>query len=354
MIVLPEDAEELAKLGTWAFDLEAGVGRWSAGMCRIHGVDPCEEMDSEAMLAFVHPDDAPRLTRMIDDLRSDPSVVPDEGIVIQYRALRPSGETREVRVHGRVVAGIWQGVAQDVSDQRIAERELQAHYAIGQTVREWVSFEEGLVSLLRRLGTALGYPIGVLWTPHEDGMRAKVSWSAPELSASLFETTTMSTTLPPGVGIPAHVFETERPVILDDLVGYLDEERAEAARGLGLQSRMAFPVVDGGPPLAVIALYSVDRRDWPPRMHDTLADLGQRLAGFLNQRRAEFKPRRLSDRELQILRLASNGLSSRLIGEQLFISPATVKTHFEHIYEKLGVGDRTAAVAFGLRTGLIS
>ncbi|MEA2285186.1 MAG: two-component system, NarL family, nitrate/nitrite response regulator NarL, partial [Solirubrobacteraceae bacterium] len=41
------------------------------------------------------------------------------------------------------------------------------------------------------------------------------------------------------------------------------------------------------------------------------------------------------------------------IAEQLFLSPATVKTHFEHIYEKLGVGDRAAAVAQALRTGLI-
>jgi DNA-binding NarL/FixJ family response regulator len=31
-----------------------------------------------------------------------------------------------------------------------------------------------------------------------------------------------------------------------------------------------------------------------------------------------------------------------------------VKTHFEHIYEKLGVGDRTAAVAFALRTRIIN
>jgi two-component system nitrate/nitrite response regulator NarL len=36
------------------------------------------------------------------------------------------------------------------------------------------------------------------------------------------------------------------------------------------------------------------------------------------------------------------------------VSPSTVKTHFENIYEKLGVGDRAAAVAHALRIGLIS
>jgi two-component system nitrate/nitrite response regulator NarL len=55
-----------------------------------------------------------------------------------------------------------------------------------------------------------------------------------------------------------------------------------------------------------------------------------------------------------VLQLASEGLSGPLIAERLFIAPATVKTHFDHIYEKLGVGDRAGAVGHALRTGLIS
>ena len=47
-------------------------------------------------------------------------------------------------------------------------------------------------------------------------------------------------------------------------------------------------------------------------------------------------------------------MTGPVIAERLVLSPATVKTHFEHVYEKLGVGDRAAAVAHGLRVGLIS
>ena len=64
-------------------------------------------------------------------------------------------------------------------------------------------------------------------------------------------------------------------------------------------------------------------------------------------------PRTLSEREIEVLRLAAEGASGPAIAEQLVLSPATVKTHFEHIYEKLGVGDRAAAVAYALRSGLI-
>jgi DNA-binding NarL/FixJ family response regulator len=62
----------------------------------------------------------------------------------------------------------------------------------------------------------------------------------------------------------------------------------------------------------------------------------------------------LSDRELEILQLVGDGLSNKEIADRLFISIQTVKTHITHIFEKLGVKDRTEAVATALRRGLIS
>jgi DNA-binding CsgD family transcriptional regulator len=58
-------------------------------------------------------------------------------------------------------------------------------------------------------------------------------------------------------------------------------------------------------------------------------------------------------REREILQLAADGLSGPTIAARLVLSPGTVKTHFAHIYEKLGVHDRAGAVARALRLGLI-
>lgn len=62
----------------------------------------------------------------------------------------------------------------------------------------------------------------------------------------------------------------------------------------------------------------------------------------------------LSERELEVLQLLGDGLSNKEIADKLFISIQTVKTHITHIFEKLGVKDRTEAVATALRRGLIS
>ncbi|MFE3070083.1 response regulator [Streptomyces sp. NPDC059247] len=61
----------------------------------------------------------------------------------------------------------------------------------------------------------------------------------------------------------------------------------------------------------------------------------------------------LSAREREILALVARGTANRAIAAELFISEATVKTHLTHIYGKLGVKDRAAAVAAGYDRGIL-
>jgi DNA-binding NarL/FixJ family response regulator len=61
----------------------------------------------------------------------------------------------------------------------------------------------------------------------------------------------------------------------------------------------------------------------------------------------------LSAREREVLALVARGTSNRVIAEQLFVSEATVKTHLVHVYEKLGVTDRAAAVATAYERGIL-
>ena len=61
----------------------------------------------------------------------------------------------------------------------------------------------------------------------------------------------------------------------------------------------------------------------------------------------------LSDRELEVLTLIAQGETNRGAAARLFISEATVKTHLLHIYAKLDVNDRAAAVAVAYERGLL-
>ena len=61
----------------------------------------------------------------------------------------------------------------------------------------------------------------------------------------------------------------------------------------------------------------------------------------------------LSPREIEVLGLVSKGKSNKEVGKALHISTATVKTHLIHIYNKLGVDDRTAAVTTAIEKKII-
>ncbi|QIA26787.1 response regulator transcription factor [Thermaerobacter sp. PB12/4term] len=65
------------------------------------------------------------------------------------------------------------------------------------------------------------------------------------------------------------------------------------------------------------------------------------------------RARLLSQRELEVLSRIARGKTTAQVARELFISPKTVRNHLSHIMQKLGVRDRTQAVIFALRVGLI-
>lgn len=81
--------------------------------------------------------------------------------------------------------------------------------------------------------------------------------------------------------------------------------------------------------------------------------LSPAVAGALMGRLGDRSPGALSPRELEVLRLVADGATNRAVARNLFVSEATVKTHLLHLYDKLGVRDRAAAVAVAYERGLL-
>jgi DNA-binding NarL/FixJ family response regulator len=77
------------------------------------------------------------------------------------------------------------------------------------------------------------------------------------------------------------------------------------------------------------------------------------VAEKLTNRLTNISKNSLSKREIEVLELASQGNSNKDIGRKLYITEATVKSHFVHIFTKLNVADRTSAVTVALDQKII-
>jgi len=89
-----------------------------------------------------------------------------------------------------------------------------------------------------------------------------------------------------------------------------------------------------------------------PKMAGKMVDLLRQLL----RHQELFKPRKptLTGREIEVLQLVAKGMTSREIGEHLFISENTVKNHIRNILDKLGLHSRNEAVLYALREEYIT
>ena len=98
---------------------------------------------------------------------------------------------------------------------------------------------------------------------------------------------------------------------------------------------------------AIRAVYAGEAVLHPVVARKLMDRFKSRAAGATEVRPQEL----LSQRELEVLKLAAEGMGNKDIGKALFISERTVQAHMRSIFNKLGVGSRSEAVLYGLRRG---
>lgn len=347
-------AEQVAKVGTWRFCPETGELRWSDNLYRLHGLEPGEvEPGRQALLDRTHPDDVARVERWADRVKLGEFPPP-----IDFRVRLPAHGVRYLRSTVSAVdqdlthPALIVGSVQDVTAEHLAEREIASRFAVTAALAAWTSFEHGMERLLRELAGAIGARSGATWLPDSGALVAKVFWSEDHGTTFEFEMATRNLRLPRGVGLPGRVWESGVPS--GELTASPDCERGDLARSAGVRGLLALPIVHDGEVLAVVELASTEEMALSARLLRSMTAIGYEVGEFLGHRRGELVPPALTARELEVIQLAAQGYSGRQIAERLRISPATIKTHFEHIYLKFGVSGRAAAVAQALRAGLIA
>jgi DNA-binding CsgD family transcriptional regulator len=242
--------------------------------------------------------------------------------------------------------------SQDLAGREGAEREVVAHIAVAEALSGWEGTETGLERLLSHLAQSLGCEVGVLWAPRCDRLKPEAFSHPRGGDVSRFKMMTLTSRLARGVELPGRAWQSREPVSARG-GGGSGPPRLRAAAAAGLRGAIAFPVMWAEEVLAVIELISREELEASERLTRSLAAIGSMVGQFLAHHRGVLEVRLITERQLEILGLAAQGLSGPQIAARLAISPKTVKTHFEHSYARLGVHSRAAAVAEAIRLGLV-
>ena len=204
---------------------------------------------------------------------------------------------------GAVAGGVVVAVLRDATTLVRLERQLEVSRYLDATLRVTAALTEApdadvaFERLLPTLCAELDWDAATLWQPDRCGTRLRNAgtWTPPGRTAPLLEGDAAVRTFVRGEGVPGQVWRSRGPVVVEDLWNDPRFLRPEAARGDGLRTLVAFPVLRGDALLGVCELYSREARPVPPELLDVLASAGRQIGQFLARLRAESELRELAD-----------------------------------------------------------
>ncbi len=208
---------------------------------------------------------------------------------------------------------------------------LNLHTAVSESLMRWHSDRGGPGGLVRDIGRSTGWSHVSLWTLADaNSLVCRATYDAAEgLQRAAVGDRRSRQHGVTGSGIMAGgpVLDPDGALALPLIAG----------------ERLAGTLVMETPPLS--RLTEITER--------SLQAIGRQVGDFLAGQGGDLGPGPMTGREQEVLQLAANGGTMEAIAQRLGVAPSTIKTHFEHIFRKLGTHDRAHAVAEGMRRGLI-
>lgn len=253
--------------------------------CSYYGMTE-DELRGRSDVAFNDPDFIERYVR--DDLRVIETGEPVE--VTEEPNLSPSGEVQYFHTikspvrdgAGRIVEIV--GVSRNITERRRADRRLRAHHAMTRLLSEREDLSEALPELLGTIGGGLEAAVAAWWQVEDTGvLRCAHFWS--DDSRAVFEEASRALVLLRGDGLPGRVWAERTARWIEDVEGFTEYDRYDAALSAGLVTAIAFPVHAGGEVLGVIEVLLDTRRRVDEDVLGTVQTMGAQIGMFARRAR---------------------------------------------------------------------
>jgi PAS domain S-box-containing protein len=334
-------AQQITHIGSWEWDLAAGVVTWSDELYRIYGLEPRScEITLEGFLARVHPDDRERLQRHVAD-----AVARGGPFSHTERIVRPDGSVRRldsvgevmVDAQGRAVSLI--GTCRDVTDdpREFAHRVQTRERRTLEMLATGAPLQDILAELALFVEEMAPEAVTAIMLMDETGTRIQHG-AAPSLPDT-YQHAIHDNLIGPQAGSCGTAAFRREPVFVTDIeTDWLWEPYRDLARAHGLRACSSFPIMaTDGNVLGTVAVYYRQPRAAAPEVVELVSRMAH-VAGIAIERR-QFDERALALSErIEAIREDERTNISRELHDQLGQSLTALKLDISWLARRL-VGD---------------
>ena len=180
------------------------------------------------------------------------------------------------------------GIFRDLTEQKRAERQLRAQYAVVEALANSSTIESAASWVLRAVAEALHWQVGVIWIVDKTAneLRCVDCWCAPEIDAAPFERETRQGRFAPGVG-PGRTWAMARPSWISDVTSEPAFSRRASALGAGLHAAFSLPMLLDNEVVGVLEFFTRAILEADDQILRMFAALGQQFGAFVGRTRAQ-------------------------------------------------------------------
>ncbi len=315
-----KEAQRIAGLGNWTFDLVTGLGQWSEECARLLNVDPAARPPRlRALLARIHKSSRRPLLRAINAANLGGSE-----FAIELRLLRHDGRPCWLYVVGQCVSGAGGagrrliGTAMEITQRKQTELRQGVEHTVAQLLADAASSIDAIPRILETTCTALGWACSAYWqvegrtegsveaardeagdpgqAADETVLWRRSTWPPSPSPVARFHAHSCSRLRAEGSGdIVARTARMGDPVWVDDVTSDPSfTTRRESAVAAGLRAAFAFPINAGGRLVGVVECFDTLAQQADKDLLESARALGRQIGQFLHRKQIEEHVRHLA------------------------------------------------------------
>ncbi|GAX59513.1 signal transduction histidine kinase, partial [Candidatus Scalindua japonica] len=194
-----------------------------------------------------------------------------------------------------IITGFIQ-LKEDITERKLVQSHLKTQLEVAKVLAESNTIREASTRIIEVVCIALGWDLGEVWIYDKQQyiLRNTEIWHLPSLNFSEFKDITCRTTFSPQKGLPGLVWQTAKPLWIEDVARDSNFLRASVADKEGLHGAFGFPIAIDNVVLGTICFFSREIRRPDDKLLNMMSSIGNHIALFIERKQADEQISKLS------------------------------------------------------------